>query len=75
MTGIRSGLFFLAFTDRGEALAERLAGSLGGSFARCGKGGEENSLAAWTEEHFPAAAGLVYVGAAGIAVRDRKSVV
>ena len=56
----------LAFTDTGFALACRLAEELGGRASRCG---ENDSLAAWTAEGFSCADALVYVGAAGIAVR------
>lgn len=59
-------LAFLAFTDRGCALAETLAQALGGSVTRCG---QPDSLADWTSRHFFDAAGLVFVGAVGIAVR------
>ena len=63
---MRDGLAFLAFTDRGFALAQRLAEALGGSAARCGR---PDSLGEWTKPHFAQGAGLVYVGAVGIAVR------
>lgn len=63
---MRDGLAFLAFTDRGFALAQRLAEALGGSAARCGR---PDSLGEWTKRHFAQGAGLVYVGAVGIAVR------
>lgn len=56
----------LAFTAQGWRLAQRLAAALGGEAARCEAG---NTLAAWTEEAFSTADGLVFVGAAGIAVR------
>ncbi len=56
----------LAFTDRGEALARRLAEALPGEAARCGA---PLPLAAWTARAFGRAGGLVFVGAAGIAVR------
>lgn len=56
----------LAFTDKGQRLAETLAGALGGQAARCGC---PLSLSQWTAEHFPRAGALVFVGAAGIAVR------
>ena len=56
----------LAFTDRGFALARRLAEQLGGSAARCGGPG---TLAGWTEKPVAAAEALVFVGAVGIAVR------
>ena len=56
----------LAFTERGFALAERLAAALGGQAARCGA---PLSLADWTARAFSSADGLIFVGAAGIAVR------
>lgn len=59
-------LRYLAFSHRGEALAGRLAQALGGEAARCGR---PLSLAAWTEENFARGRGLIFVGAAGIAVR------
>lgn len=54
------------FTDTGEALAQRLAESLQGESMRCGR---PLSLDAWTRQGFETAEGLIYVGAAGIAVR------
>jgi len=57
---------YLAFTERGRALAERICAALGGA-ASCTRDGV--SLRAWTAEHFPTARALVYIGAAGIAVR------
>lgn len=59
-------LAFLAFTEQGERLAARLAAALGGRVQRCGG---NCSLAVWTAAHFPKNDGLIYVGAAGIAVR------
>ena len=59
-------LAFLAFTEQGERLAGRLAAALGGTAQRCGA---SCSLEAWTGAHFSQSDGLVYVGAAGIAVR------
>ena len=52
---MREGIGFLAFTDRGEALAGKLAGVM--------------NLGTWTEAAFREKAALVYVGAVGIAVR------
>ncbi len=63
---MREGIAFLAFTDRGEALAGKLAGVFGGETARAGR---DLDLETWTEAAFPEKAALVYVGAAGIAVR------
>lgn len=59
-------LAFLAFTEKGFALAGLLAQALGGSVMRCGK---PDSLQEWTEKQFAQSEGLVFVGAAGIAVR------
>ncbi len=59
-------LAYLAFTDRGEALAHRLAEVLGGTVSRSG---QPLKLHAWTAEQFPKSDGLIFVGAAGIAVR------
>ena len=56
----------MAFTDRGEALAEKLAGELGGETARAGR---DLDLGNWTEAAFREKRALVYVGAVGIAVR------
>ena len=59
-------LRLLAFTDRGFALAQTLAEALGGEAARCGA---PLGLADWTAGGFSQADALVFVGAAGIAVR------
>lgn len=56
----------LSFTDRGEALARKLAKDLGGEAARCGA---PAGLADWTAAAFSQAQAMVFVGAAGIAVR------
>lgn len=58
---------YLAFTGRGLALAKRLANVLPGSVSRGGKGGV--SLSDWTTQQFAQADALIFVGAAGIAVR------
>ena len=63
---MREGIAFLAFTDRGGALAEKLADQFGGETARAGK---DLNLSTWTEKAFMERAALVYIGAAGIAVR------
>lgn len=59
-------LRLLAFTDRGFELARTLAEALGGEAARCGA---PQGLAEWTAGGFSQADALVFVGAAGIAVR------
>lgn len=59
-------LRLLAFTDRGLSLARTLAEALGGEAARCGA---PQSLGEWTAEGFSRSDALVFVGAAGIAVR------
>ena len=46
---MREGIAFLAITDRGEALAEKLAGVLGGETARAGR---DLDLGTWTEAAF-----------------------
>ena len=58
---------YLAFTAKGLALAQQLAPTCPGSVSRCGLGGV--TLAGWTAQQFAAADALVFVGAAGIAVR------
>ncbi len=62
----------ICFTERGMALGERLsallpAGEIDFRLTRGGKGGP--SLAQWTAVRFPAADCLLFIGAAGIAVR------
>ena len=59
-------LRLLAFTDRGFTLAQTLAEALDGEAARCGA---PLGLAEWTAGGFSQADALVFVGAAGIAVR------
>ena len=56
----------LAFTEKGRALAETLGKALGGE-VKCTRDGV--SLADWTAEAFASKRALIYVGAAGIAVR------
>ena len=63
-----SNYAFLAFTDRGASLAEKLCRALGGSLTAA-HGEAEFSLSAWTAENFPRRDALIFVGAAGIAVR------
>ena len=56
----------ISFTERGQALAEELAQKLDGEAVRCGQG---PSLEDWTRENFQTGDALIFVGAAGIAVR------
>ena len=58
---------YLAFTEKGLTLAQKLAESLPGSITRCGHSGI--SLADWTAQEFPRQDALIFVGAVGIAVR------
>ena len=58
---------YLAFTEKGLALAQKLAGALPGTVDRCGHGGP--GLADWAAEQFAHADALIFVGAVGIAVR------
>lgn len=60
------GVACLAFTERGRALAQRICAALGGE-AVCTRDGV--GLREWTAARFPTARALIYVGAAGIAVR------
>ena len=57
----------LSFTARGAALAESLSAALDGHWTD-GRG-EGFSLRAWTETRFARADALLFIGAAGIAVR------
>lgn len=63
---MREGTAFVAFTGNGAILAETLRASLGGTLQVSGAG---FSLSEWTEENFPKREALIFVGAAGIAVR------
>lgn len=58
---------YLAFTEKGLALAQKLASALPGTVDRCGHGGP--GLAGWAAEQFAHADALIFVGAVGIAVR------
>ena len=60
---------FVAFSPRGEALARLLAEDFPGALVERGYGREDFSLSPWTAEAFSRYEGLVFVGAAGIAVR------
>ena len=54
-----------AFTERGRGLAAKLAASLGGCLRE-----KDQPLADWTKENFASCDALIFVGAAGIAVRS-----
>lgn len=56
----------VAFSQRGYELAKRMTEELGGQAARCGA---EYPLKKWAEESFAQSGALIFVGAAGIAVR------
>ena len=58
---------YLAFTEKGFALAGTLAAALPGSVSRCG--GDGVRLADWTAARFADCDALIFVGAVGIAVR------
>ena len=62
---MREGIAMTAFTARGDELASKLAASLGGSVR-----GKDQPLADWTRESFASCDALIFVGAAGIAVRS-----
>lgn len=72
-------LALIAFSETGEALANRIAAAMsdapegadGGAEILCevSRCPRDTKLAAWTKTHFDAADWLVFVGAAGIAVR------
>ena len=69
---------FIVFAPQGMHLANRIAAALRAqgdevTVDRCfddKSGGEQIELEAWTAEHFESADALVFVGAAGIAVRS-----
>lgn len=64
---MREGIAIIAFTRRGGELGELLAEELGASLRLPGQ--ESSSLLSWTAEQFPTREALVFIGAAGIAVR------
>jgi len=55
----------IAFTDRGMELGQRLRSGFDLTLTRCSEG----ELSTWTKDNFPAADALLFIGAAGIAVR------
>ena len=62
----REGIEAIAFTDKGEALANKLMKEVGGLVTRSSR---HNNVNHWTTEKFDSLEALVYVGAMGIAVR------
>ena len=63
---MRHDYAYIAFTDQGETLAKRLSSVLGGTVSR---GGEHGTIAEWTGAAMKENRAIVFVGAAGIAVR------
>ena len=65
---------FIAFTENGFALAQRLASKFEQQGERtsvaCGFGQNKVNHTEWTGEHFQTSDALVFIGAAGIAVRS-----
>lgn len=57
----------ICFTDAGQRLAERLAEEFHAGVHRSSR---EVPVRVWTRQHFQEASALVYIGAAGIAVRS-----
>ncbi len=68
MSAPGGGPAFLAFSEKGAVLAERLRRALGGTVT-CTRTVQEFSLSEWTGRAFSANSSLVFVGAVGIAVR------
>lgn len=64
---MREGIAIVAFTSRGAELGSLLAEELEASLAHPGQ--EGFSLTSWTAEQFPKRSALIFIGAAGIAVR------
>ena len=58
---------YIAFTETGLKLAEKLALSHPGNISRGGKNGVK--LSDWTAENFQKSDALIFIGAVGIAVR------
>ena len=59
-------IHIISFTDKGQRLAEKIADILEGQAVRCSA---EHPLSEWTRNSFSKGNALIYVGAAGIAVR------
>ena len=66
-------IYAIAFSEKGFALAQKIADTIGAEARRSGYapdgGGSPMDVHQWTAEHFNEADALIYVGAAGIAVR------
>lgn len=63
---------YICFTEKGRRLAMKLAEALGGTVEGFGRGDEEEaerSPGHWMAENFPRVDSIVFIGAAGIAVR------
>ena len=61
----RKGIALTAFTERGRELASGLAAALGGTLRE-----KDRPLPDWTRESFQSCEALIFIGAAGIAVRS-----
>ena len=66
---MREGIAVTAFTQRGRMLAESLCTKIGDGQEPVMIRSARMSLRQWTEEQFPVRRALVFIGAAGIAVR------
>ena len=64
---MKKDIAYISFTERGEALAEKLSARTGGTATDARR--EGFSLSTWTEHVFSTAQALIFVGAAGICVR------
>ena len=66
-------IYAIAFSEKGFALGRKIADAIGAEAVRSGHGpdgeGSPKDVHQWTAEHFNEADALIYVGAAGIAVR------
>ena len=65
---MRERITAVSFTERGARLAERICAALGGAHTEA-HGDRAFSLEAWTRDAFVSGDALLFVGAAGIAVR------
>ncbi len=64
---MREGIAVVAFTPNGIRLGQELSTRLDAAFSSAGQ--EGFSLSGWTEEQFSRREALIFIGAAGIAVR------